>query len=121
VSATNYKDLAAHAGHSINVVICPEQECVVAECETCSTVLLKFDQTPDGTSPADLSALVALAEKHRIGESDLAETVLDAACERGASATNQGVSGQLEYLLAENGAEGTRQVIEEIARNRRRR
>ena len=120
-NAASYDELASHVGHDIKVVIYGGDQNAAVECETCATVLLNFDRLPDGTHPAGLAALVALAERHRLGESDLAEHVLEAACELGASVNNQGISAQLKYLLAENGAEDTRQVIEEIARSRRRR
>jgi hypothetical protein len=121
MSASNYTELAAHHGHDITIVIYGGDANAAIECETCHMVLLDFDRAADANRAADQAALLALAERHRLPDSDFDEAVLDAACEDGAAANNEGLSGQLAYLLTHDGAERTRQTIEELARSRRRR
>ncbi len=121
MSAANYAELAAHHGHDIAVVIYGGDANAAVECETCHIVLLDFDRAADAARRADHTALVALAERHRLPDRDFEEAVLEAACEGGAAINHLGLSNQLAYLLTHDGAERTRQTIEELARNRRRR
>jgi hypothetical protein len=121
MSASNYNELAAHHGHDIQVVIYGGDANAAMECETCHMVLLDFDRTADADRAADRTALVGLAERHCLPDRDFDEAVLEAACEGGAAVNHLGLSDQLAYLLAHDGAERTRQTIEELARNRRRR
>lgn len=121
MSASNYSDLACHKGHEITVAVYGGDASASIECETCNVVLLGFERVPDACRAADVAALLALAERHRITEGDLDEPVLDVASGEGCSVNNQGVPGQVEYLIDHNGAQSTREQIEAIARDRGRR
>jgi len=121
MSAANYAELAAHHGHNIEVVIYGGDANAAVECETCHLVLLDFDRAADATRVTDHAALIALAERHRLPDRDFDEAVLEVACEGGAAINHLGLSNQLAYLLAHDGAERTRHTIEELARNQRRR
>ncbi len=121
MSASDYSELAAHHGHDIEVVIYGVDVNAAVECETCHMVLLDFDRAADSAGVAEHAALLALAERHRLPDRDFDEAVLEAACEDGAAVNRLGLSDQLAYLLAQDGAERTRQTIEALARNRRRR
>lgn len=117
MSVANYSQLAAHHGHTVGVVIYGGNANATLECETCGEVLIDFDRHGDGSSPAALAALIALAERHRLEDHDLAGRVRDVA----ESINTQGIAAQLAYLLAWQGAEATHELIETLARSRRRR
>jgi hypothetical protein len=121
MSAASYSDLACHEGHDITVAIYGGDASANVECETCNIVLLDFERVPDATRAADLAALVALAERHRIGEVDLDEAVHDAAARQGCQANNEGVQGQIEYLIDHIGTQAARGEIEQAATERARR
>lgn len=121
MSASNYTELAIHRGHDIQVVIYGGDANATVECETCHIVLLDFDRVADASQAAEHAAILALAERHQLPDHDFDEAVLEAACEDGAAVNNEGLSGQLAYLLAHDGVERTRQTIEDLTRNRRHR
>jgi hypothetical protein len=118
MSASSYSDLACHKGHAIAVVIYGADASAAIECETCNVVLLGFERIPDASRAADVTALVALAARHRIGELDLDEAVHDAAARQGCQANNGGVQGQIEYLIDHTGTPGARAEIEQAASER---
>ena len=121
MSATCYSDLACHKGHEVTVAIYGGDASATVECETCNIVLVAFERVPDIGRAANVAALIALAESHRLGEDALDEAVLDAASGEGSSVNNEGVHGQIEYLIDRDGPGATRQHIEQAARDRGRR
>jgi hypothetical protein len=121
MSVANYSELAAHHGHEVGVVIYGGDQNAAVECETCCEVLFDFDRQGDGESPAARAALIALAERHRLCKQDLADRVRDIARGLADAVNSQGLASQLAYLLAVQGAEDTRQLIEQLAADRRRR
>ncbi len=107
--AASYTELALHHGHDVNVVIYGLASATI-ECETCHTVLLAFEHTP--TLDASLAALLALAQRHRLGADDLADRVTDTAAQSARAVNAQGVSAQLGYLVAMNGVPATSQIVQ---------
>lgn len=52
MSAGTYEELREHVGHEVEVVVYANGANVAAECVTCSSVLLDYDQ-PDARGPID--------------------------------------------------------------------
>ena len=73
-----------------------------------------FSATPD---ESHVSRLVQLGEQNGLEDDALNEIVHDIASEHAASANNEGVAGQIAYLLAELGADETERVLNGLSGN----
>ena len=119
LSLRNYKHLAAHHGHNLTVAIYGGDASTALECETCSSILIAFENTP--TQEANLAALVALTQRLHLESRHLAFHLTDVAVRQAVAVNDEGLRAQLTYLLLRIGAQHTYGLIERIAAETRRR
>jgi hypothetical protein len=62
---------------------------------------------------AAIAELLALAEERGVSEDELDEHVHDVASREGSNVNNEGVPGQIAYLVTELGAAETRRILEQ--------
>jgi len=84
--------------------------------ELCQTWAAEHDTAAPAGADASVSELVALAAQRRLSNEDLDEDVHDAASENAANINNDGLDGQIAYLVCRLGPGQTRARIERAGR-----